>query len=381
MAQSADREKKEPACASHQTAGPPGLRTVLVARFSAFGDVAMTIPAVYSACRCYPGVRFVMLTRPSMTSMFVGAPENLTVVGADLKEKYAGIGGIRRLCADMVARFRPDAFVDLHNVLRTKLMAFFLKLDGIPASRLYKPRSRRRALTRAHNKVMLPLVSQRARYSEAFFKAGFPLNERFGGLFGAPGKAPSAAYAAISEPKGTGEKWAGIAPYAAHAGKIYPPEMMERVVAAVSGRGDTRIFLFGGAAESEVLDGWARKYPGVTSLAGKRYGFSAELALMNHLDLMLSMDSANMHLAAIAGTRTLSVWGATHPYCGFMPWRHNEADIIQLPLGCRPCSVFGDKPCARGDYQCLRGIEPRTIIDKINGILSSGSGKSADSEL
>ncbi|MDE6526793.1 MAG: hypothetical protein K2L75_06010, partial [Muribaculaceae bacterium] len=61
-----------------QSNNTKGIRTALLSRFSAFGDVAMTVPVVYSACRCYPEVHFVLVTRPSMTSIFVNAPANLT---------------------------------------------------------------------------------------------------------------------------------------------------------------------------------------------------------------------------------------------------------------------------------------------------------------
>ena len=169
-------------------------------RFSALGDVAMTIPVVYSACRCHPDTRFVMVTRPSMTSIFVDAPANLTVVGADVKERYAGVSGIATLCRELRAEYTPDIFVDLHNVLRTRLMAAFLRLHGVGTVRIIKPRAKRRALTRRRNKVMLPLTGQRARYREAFFKAGLPIVERFNGLYGGHGKAPAECFAAITAP-------------------------------------------------------------------------------------------------------------------------------------------------------------------------------------
>lgn len=344
-------------------------RTVLMTRFSAFGDVAMTVPVVYSACRCYPELRFVMVTRPSMVSIFVDAPENLVVTGVDVKEKYKGVGGLYRLARHLCGEYHPDTYIDLHNVLRTKVLGIFLRLRGLKTSTIYKARSGRRSLTRMHNKVMLPLTSQRARYREAFFKAGFPLTEHFDGLFNGPGTAAPELYGAITAPKPDGEKWVGVAPFAAHKGKIYPLEMMEKVIAYIDDEGrrrGLRVFLLGGGDhEARVLDAWAAKYPSATSLAGKKYGFAAELALFNHLDVMLCMDSANMHLAAIAGAPTVSIWGATHPYCGFKAWRQSEADIVQLPLVCRPCSVFGDRDCPRGDYLCLTGIRPETVFQHV----------------
>lgn len=344
--------------------------TVLLARFSALGDVAMTVPAVYSACRCYPDVHFVFVTRPSMTSIFVDAPANLTVVGVDVKDTYDGISGLRKLAGEIVDKYHPDIFIDLHNVLRTKLLATFLRLKGVPSVRIFKPRAKRRALTRRHNKVMLPLISQRARYREAFFKAGLGLTEKFDGLYSGHAKADPALFAAITKPKPAGETWIGIAPFAAHKGKIYPPEMMEKVVAMLQTDADAgkplRVFLFGGGGdEQQTLVEWERKYPCATSLAGKKYGFKTELALFNHIDTVVTMDSANMHLAAIAGTHTISVWGATHPYCGFKGWRQTDADTVQLPLDCRPCSVFGDKPCHRGDHLCMTAIKPEMIYNSI----------------
>lgn len=342
--------------------------SVLLARFSAIGDVAMTVPVVYSACRCYPQTRFVMLTRESMVPIFSCAPPNLTVAGIDVHaDAYRGVAGMRRLAAEMRRQFSPDVFVDLHSVLRTRLLGFFLRLHGVRTARLDKARGKRRALTRPNNKLMLPLTGIRDRYALAFERAGMPLQECFDGLFGGRSCAPVESFAAITGPKPAGERWIGIAPFAAHKGKIYPERQMEQVVAALAAEPDVRIFLLGGGGhEAETLAAWADSIGhNVHCLAGKRYGFAAELALFNHLDCMLSMDSGNMHLAAIAGAPAVSVWGATHPYCGFTGWRQTEADMVQLPVPCRPCSVFGDKPCARGDYMCLRAIRPESITARV----------------
>ena len=90
---------------------------------------------------------------------------------------------------------------------------------------------------------------------------------------------------------------------------------------------------------------------------------------MSHLDVMISMDSSNMHLASLTGTPVVSIWGATHPYAGFLGWGQTAENAIQIDLECRPCSIFGQKPCRRGDYACMNRIAPETIIERTNNIL------------
>lgn len=352
---------------------PRGLESVLIARFSALGDVAMTIPVVYSACECYPDIRFTMLTRSSMTGIFINPPANLSVVGIDTG-KYSGAQGIWRLFRELRKQYRFEAFIDLHDVLRTKLLTLFCRMHRIPVATINKGRKGKKALTRRHNKVLLPLTSTRARYRQVFHSIGLPVNNRFEGLYGENGKAAPALFAPISPPKKQGEHWVGIAPFAKHAGKIYPPALMEQVVSRISGIERVKIFLFGGGPDEEsTLNAWAERYPDTMSLAGKRYGFNVELALVSHIDVMVTMDSANMHLASLVGTPVISIWGATHPYCGFKGWRQKEDDIIQLPMTCRPCSVFGNVACFRGDYHCLRGISPQSITERILKYLDNPS--------
>lgn len=353
-----------------------GTRTVIAVRFSALGDVAMTIPVLYSACMCHPATQFVMVTRKAFTGIFVNKPANLTVVGVDLADKrYNGPLGMRRLIADLADKYRPGTFVDLHDVLRTKLMRLFCRLRGIRVASIDKGRAAKRALTRQSGKKMQPLASSTERYLDTFARAGIAVDLRFQSIFGPGRKGDPALYSAVAPAeRPSGEKWVGIAPFAAHEGKIYPPEKMEQVVDMLSNRGDTRIFIFGGGGrEKEIAEAWESKYPAVTSLCGKRLGFGVELSLLSHLDAVVTMDSGNMHLASVAGATTVSVWGATHPYCGFTGWRQSPDTMVQTQLPCRPCSVFGNRPCLRGDLACLNTIAPSQIYAKVAEIIDAGT--------
>ena len=94
------------------------------------------------------------------------------------------------------------------------------------------------------------------------------------------------------------------------------------------------------------------------------------LVLMSHLDVMISMDSANMHFASLVNTPVVSIWGATHPYAGFMGWGQKPHNAVQIDLACRPCSIFGNKPCLRGDLACLRTISPEMVYERVKRVLS-----------
>lgn len=343
--------------------------TTIICRFSALGDVAMTIPVIYSAARQNPDINFVMLTKKPVADLFVNAPDNLTVEGVDLKKgTYTGTFGMFRLYRAMRRKYAFGRYIDLHSVTRSRCFGAYCRLNGVKSARIDKGRAEKRAILTHKGGEIHYLQSAFQRYAHVFTKLGIPVGDNFSSLF--PDGVDSNDYATITPRKKNGERWIGIAPFAAHNAKILPLDVTENVVTHLSSDASNRIFLFGGGDnEREILAAWASKYPNTLSVAERRYGFPAELALQSCLDVMLAMDSANMHLAAIAGTRVVSVWGATHPACGFGPWRQPASNSIGLDLDCRPCSIYGNRKCRHGDLRCLKRINADTIIKKIEHTL------------
>lgn len=140
---------------------------------------------------------------------------------------------------------------------------------------------------------------------------------------------------------------------------------MEMVISELS-KQDIKVFLFGGSpVEREICETWASTYQNVISVVGI-FSIAQELVLINNLDVMLSMDSAGMHLASLEGTPVVSVWGATHHYAGFLGYGQSEANIVADDIECRPCSVYGDRPCFRKDYACMHRIDPETIVNRLD---------------
>ncbi|MDL2231410.1 glycosyltransferase family 9 protein [Porphyromonadaceae bacterium OttesenSCG-928-L07] len=342
------------------------MKKLLVIRFSALGDVAMTIPLIQSLALRYPDLHITVLSRKAFAPLFEQLPANIHFITADLQGAHKGIKGLLRLFRSLKKQ-HFEYVADLHHVLRTRFLRICFQLHGVRTARIDKGRSEKRALTRKRCKVRKQLKTSFERYGEVFRRLGFDTGSEFTSIYEnkQPDISPITTLAGEKMP----QKWIGIAPFAKHNGKIYPLERMEEVVKTLHALNDTRIFLFGGGPkETAVLAGWEEKLPGVISLPGK-LNMSGELLLMNMLDVMISMDSANMHLASLVHTPVISVWGATHPWSGFMGWKQSEKNAIQTDLLCRPCSVFGDKPCYRKDYACLNEIKPGDIVERVNELL------------
>lgn len=348
---------------------------IIISRFSAIGDVAMTIPVVYGLAQANPSYRFTMLTKRGMTRIFVNPPRNLEVIGLDFKG--SPLSDYRTL-ADAVDAVKDKGdgndgryFVDLHDVMRSRLLSLVCLLRGYKTLRFDKARKAKRDIIRHSPKAPREVSSNFIRYAAPFARIhGIKPAAAFRSIF-PDGKGDKALFEHLTDHLRKGERRIGIAPFAAHEGKIYPPELMKQVIDLLAAKSDTRIYLFGGGRrEAEILSGWAAGHGNVTSLAGSGLSLEAELSLMGHLDIMVTMDSANMHFASLVGTPTLSIWGATSPVTGFAPYQSPDSprpnEYIQVDgLECRPCSVFGDKPCRIGGYPCLHHIQPSAVVSRI----------------
>jgi ADP-heptose:LPS heptosyltransferase len=343
-------------------------RHILVFRFSALGDVAMTVPVIKVLLQQHPALEVTFVSTPFMQPLFESI-ERLHFYPADIKGKFNGITGLYALARQMKKDIRYDAIADLHDVVRTKLLRFFLTPSRVVArdrpwvAVIDKGRKEKEELTRPVQKKLRPLRTTFQRYADVFETLGFPVRlDIKGGIIHPVLKRNLLPH------KNKDGILIGIAPFAKHAAKMYPLEKMKQVLALLNRFEKVRILLFGGSAEAGLLLRWEKDFPNVYSVAG-RMSFADELNLLAQLDIMVCMDSANMHLASLYGVRVISIWGGTHPFLGFYGWGQSLEDAIQTKLPCRPSSVFGNKDCpVHGKDGCMGAITPGMIVDKAAGV-------------
>ena len=335
-------------------------RNVLVMRLSVLGNVAMVIPVLYPICRANPKTRFIMVTKKWPASMFHDRPANLKVVDFDVKENHSGLRRLIKFAKRLRHLFAIDAVADLHNVSGTWVIDAYMKMKGAKVACLDREKPKRRALVK--HKTDQPVTPIHERYRNVFRELGFETPDNFTRLFDGR-KWPTSSIVPDKEP---GQRWIAISPFSSHPGKTYPLEQMEQVIAKLAERENYRIFLMGGGkSEKLVLRAISRKYKRVISMAEIKHGFADEYTLLSRCDLMLTMESANMHLASLVDLQAMTVWGPTSPACGYLGYRQAVEDDIQLDMPCRPCSITGDKRCRYGDYRCLKNISPDFIAQHV----------------
>lgn len=319
--------------------------TILAYRFSAFGDVAMTVPVVTEFLEQNPEVQIVFVTRKNFSDLFEGVP-NLIFKGVNIDD-YKGVFGLRKLAKELITEFNPHYIADLHDVIRTKILNRIFSRKKYRVAVISKGKDEKEHLTDIWNLEKKPLKKTTERYADVFRDLGFSVEL-------------SHQYRTVSLQK----NGIGFAPFAQHEGKMLPLEKSFELAKHLSEK--YRIYFFGGGKhEVETLDNWVSQIPNAENVAGK-LSLKEELSKIARLEIMISMDSANMHLASLVGTRCISVWGSTHPYAGFLGYGQSENDVVHIKdLTCRPCSVFGDKKCYRGDWACLHEINIQQVIDKI----------------
>jgi ADP-heptose:LPS heptosyltransferase len=328
------------------------------------GDVAMTVPILRAFSKQYPDVKITIISSLFFKPFFDEIP-NVTFFAFDKNGKHKGFLGLFRLFQDLRER-NIDALADLHNVLRSKVIRSLFALSGKKIAFTDKGRTDKKELTRAENKIFRQLPTVFERHANVFQALGFPL-DLSNPTFPEKQELPSEIISIVGEKT---QKWIGIAPFAQHDSKVYPLDLMAQVIDELAKNSNNKILLFGGGKkEIETLNLLSKDKENVISTAGKLQ-FNQEIQLIGNLDVMLSMDSGNAHIAAMLGVKTITLWGATHPFLGFSPFHQSLENALVSDRNLYPklpTSVYGNKKVA-GYQDAMRTILPEHVIEKINFI-------------
>ncbi len=326
----------------------------------------MTIPVLSALLSKYPSTRVTVLTKKGFAPLFENL-ENVHVHVAEVKKQHKGLTGLWRLFKEL-QKLDFDVVVDLHNVLRSNVLKKYFALGRVPFYQIDKGRKEKKSLIKGKKGDFKPLKSTHQRYADVFAKLGFSLDLEQARFL----ERQTLSEKVLDLVGQDSRKWVGVAPFAAHEGKMYPLSLMESVLDKLVSTDRYKILLFGGgSSEIAKLDTIARSRKHVINIAGS-LSFSEELALISNLDIMVSMDSGNAHMAANYNIPVITLWGVTHPNTGFYPFNQPIENALlsdreRYPL--IPTSVYGNK-VPPGYEKVMETILPETVFSKIEEVLN-----------
>lgn len=343
----------------------------LIVRYSQIGDVLILLPALNSLAKQYPEDEFTVLTNSKFSGIFEQMPPNISLYPMTYRKQNIPLRGLVHLFHryGLLLKFflskKYDRVILLQPGTFDSQLGSLLSLKGAKVTKI--DLSGFLSKERLHKKDGLTMLSM---YFEALSQAGYTnLNNEFT----LPQYTSPERQKAVLRSVGidSEKKLIGIAPFSRIEAKMYPLDKMEKVIEYYHNREEVQLIILGGGEKEKFkAEEWKSRYPRISSLINK-LSFDEEITVISACKTVLSMDSANMHLAAFAGVPVFSIWGPALPDLGFYPANQKEENAIQKDLYCRPCSFWGEIPCKNPiKYECLN-IDPQVIIDKINRIIQN----------
>ena len=127
---------------------------ILIIRFSALGDVAMTVPVVYSLAKTYPDLRITVLSRGFARTFFEDLAPNVNFMEADIKGEYKGVKGLNALYRRLTAK-KFTAIADFHGVLRSSYLRFRFNFDRYKVAHINSTGARENRLCQSRKRCWL----------------------------------------------------------------------------------------------------------------------------------------------------------------------------------------------------------------------------------
>jgi len=339
--------------------GEDKIRRILVVRMSAIGDIILTTPLLRAVRAKFPQAQIDFLTKSKYRELLEHHPLVHEVVGFDTS---LGFRGLLRLVAGL-RKEKYDLVLDLHSNPRSILVRLFCGAKMRRRSRKYS--LERRLLKWFGINLMKNAPPVAERYFTALKNFGVKPDGLCAEIF--PSSADLEKAESILSAAGlAGKALVGLAPGASRFTKIWPAHYFSAAGAKLAQELKAGIVILGGAedkaAAAEVESRLKAEFPGpVMNLAGA-LSLLESAAVVRSVTILLSNDTALMHLASAGDTPVVAIFGPTTREMGFFPYCKKAAVIEKQGLDCRPCSLHGTDQCPEKHFRCMLDIEPQEVV-------------------
>ena len=330
---------------------------ILVIRFSSLGDLVLLTPLLKAVREGLPRSEIHLACKEQYAEIFK-EDRNVDQV---FTIRSSGAADMIRLIWRL-RKERYDTIIDAHNVPRSNLL--YRVLRARRKVQLRKDQVKKTLLIKKKRNLFDDVTYQTARYLDLAARLGIPVPEAVTALT-IPREAAEKAEAIIAGLDG--RELIAIAPGARWETKRWPLELYRELASelAESGHG---VILLGSAEDVESADALTgHGESSILNLAGT-CSILETAAIIKRCGVLVTNDSAPLHIAEAVGTPVVAIFGPTVKEFGYFP-HLPESRALEVALDCRPCSRNGSRPCPPRTKECLTSIPPERIIEAVHAVL------------
>jgi heptosyltransferase-2 len=338
---------------SEPSARPPVRPSTCVIQTAFLGDVVLTTPLLSRLSERHGPVDVV--TTPTAASLLEGHPAVGLVLRYDKHGADRGWRGLRRLGAALRQRKYCRVYLP-HRSLRSAVLALWsgarerVGFDDSPAAFSYTTRVPR-AATGHEVERLLAL-------------AGEPLGESPVVTLGLTPDDHAAAGRWLAA-NGVGAGFVALAPGSIWGTKRWP------YYATLAATLDRSTVVLGSREDAALADAIVAAAPGRAVSAAGVLDLRGSAALIQRAAVLVTNDSAPLHLATAVGTPVVALFGPTVPAFGFGPRRSGDVVVEHQSLSCRPCSRHGPQRCPLSHHRCMRELSVESVTQVVARLLSA----------
>lgn len=329
----------------------------LVIQTSFLGDTILTTPLITELGKRGP---VDVVTTPAAASLLRYHPDIRSVVPYDKRGVDAGVFGFLRT-ARRLRKFGYEAAYLAQGSVRSGALAMAVGVSrrvGFASSagrRFYSERVELREDLH-HSARLLSLAGVRPSPTDVIRPRLYP---------GIPERGAVDRLLAFHEVHDDGPPLVALAPASVWATKRWP--FYAELARELAPR--ARVVIIGSREDVALSDEVCAAVPGAINAAGM-LSLLGSAELIRRCNLLVSNDSAPLHLASAVDTPTVAIFGPTVPAFGFGPLAKDSTTVGRDGLACRPCDRHGPRRCPLGHWKCMREITPGDVAARVIDILS-----------
>ncbi|MEK9139329.1 MAG: lipopolysaccharide heptosyltransferase II [Bacteroidota bacterium] len=338
---------------------PP--QKILVFHTAFIGDIILTLPLVQRLRASLPGTQITFVAIPSAANVLENHPAINRIVVYDKRGTEAGLSGILKLAAELRAEKFDIALIP-HRSLRSALVAWLARIPkrvGFSASaapRLFTDVVQYDKNSHEIDRNLSLLRPLRIAYSGDQLPSVYPSDDD---------------KRVVDKLLNRSGQFIGFAPGSVWNTKRWPKEHFISLGKKLASDGASLVMV-GSRQDAALCEeiGFAIGSGGIVNAAGK-LSLLQSAELIRRCSLLISNDSAPMHLAVAVRTPVVALFGATVPRFGFAPRGQHDVVAEVNGLACRPCSIHGGDKCPIKTFVCMKDLKPEIVYAKVQTVLGT----------